>query len=71
MENPFGLHTVTPYLIVSDVRKLIGFLKMVFGAMQRGEIHFREDGSVKHTEMQIRNSVIMMGEPVDDLNPHQ
>ena len=66
-QNPFGLHTVTPYLMVSDVRKLIAFLKTVFGATLRGDISYRNDQSVQHAEVVIGDSVIMMGEPMDDI----
>jgi hypothetical protein len=31
------------------VEALIKFLRTVFGAELRGEIHYRDDGSVKHT----------------------
>jgi hypothetical protein len=35
LQNPFNLHTVTPYLIVEDVPKLIKFLEIVFAADER------------------------------------
>ncbi|NND71855.1 MAG: VOC family protein [Rhodothermales bacterium] len=64
--NPFGLHTVTPYLIVDGVEKLVAFTRDVFGATLRGELRYREDGSVMHTEIAIGDSVIMLGEPTDE-----
>ncbi|QDT00536.1 VOC family protein [Adhaeretor mobilis] len=64
--NPFGLHTITPYLIVQRVPELIEFLTELFGANQRGELHMRDDGSVKHAEVQIGDSVVMMGEPMTE-----
>lgn len=67
VQNPFGLHTVTPYLIVDDVRALVRFLETVFDAVLRGQLRFREDGSVQHVEVAIGDSVIMMGEPTGDL----
>ena len=66
---PFGLHTITPYLVVENVSALIQFLQQVFGAESRGDPQYREDGSVKHAEMKIGNSVVMMGEPMDDIGP--
>lgn len=66
-KNPFGLHTITPYLVVSDVRKLIDFLETVFEATLRGPIRYRDDKSVQHAELQIGDSVIMMGEPMDGI----
>lgn len=66
-QNPFKLNTLTPYLIVSDVQKLIQFLETVFQASTRGPLRFREDQSVQHAEVQIGDSVLMMGEPLDDI----
>lgn len=65
-QNPFGLHTVTPYLIIENVRDVIAFLEKTLGATLRGEIRMRDDGSVQHTEVTIGDSVVMMGEPMDD-----
>lgn len=70
-QNPFGLHTVTPYLIVDDVSGLIEFLKEVIDASLRGDPAYREDGSVKHAELQVGDSVIMMGEPMDGYPAYQ
>ena len=63
IQNPFGLHTVTPYLVVEDVESLIDFLVEIFAAKLRGEIKYREDQSVQHAEVTIGDSVIMLGEP--------
>lgn len=60
--NPFGLNTVTPYLVTEDAPALIEFLRRVFGAELRGEPHTRDNGRVKHAEVQIGDSVLMMGE---------
>ena len=67
--NPFGLHTVTPYLVVDGVEPLVEFVQKIFNATLRGEIRFREDGSVQHVEVMIGDSVIMMGEPKHDFIP--
>ena len=68
-KNPFGLHTITPYLVVENVSTLINFLQEVFDAESRGEPQYREDGSIKHAEMKIGDSVVMMGEPMDTIGP--
>ena len=34
-QNPFGLHTITPYLVVESVSTLIDFLQHVFDAESR------------------------------------
>ena len=66
---PFGLHTITPYLVVESVSTLIQFLQQVFAAESRGDPQYREDGSVKHAEVRIGDSVVMMGEPMDEIGP--
>jgi len=58
---PEGHHTVTPYLVVSGVAKLIEFTKQVFDA-QEVFISKRPDGSIAHAEVRIGDSTIMMGE---------
>jgi PhnB protein len=58
---PAGYHTVTPYLTVKGVAGLIEFLKTTFDATEK-ELMKRADGSIHHAEMQIGDSVIMMGE---------
>ncbi len=67
-KNPFGLHTITPYLVVSDARRLIEFMENVFGAALRGELRFRDDQSVQHAEVQIGDSIIMLGEPMNGVS---
>ena len=64
-KNPFGLRDVTPYLLISDIERLIPFLETVFDARLRGEVKYRGDGSVMHVEVTIGDSVVMMGEPPD------
>ncbi|MDN5203595.1 VOC family protein [Fulvivirgaceae bacterium BMA10] len=66
LQNPFGLHTITPYLVVENVEQLIDFLKRVFKAELRGEINYRSDNSVQHAEIKIGDSVVMLGEPRPD-----
>ncbi len=58
---PEGLHTVTPYLAVSGVARLIDFLKEAFDAT---EMHrtTRPDGTAMHAQVRIGDSPIMMGE---------
>src|ERR1017187_7543217 len=65
---PAGYHTVTPYLTVKGVAELIQFLKTTFQATEK-EILKRADGSIHHAEMQIGDSVIMMGEASGEWTP--
>lgn len=65
---PDGYHTVTPYLLVEDVEKLLEFLKQAFGAKETERIP-SPDGTVTHAEVRIGDSVIMMGKPRGEFRP--
>jgi len=65
---PEGYHTVTPYLIVSDVAKLIEFLKEAFGA-ETTCCHTDPDGRVVHAEARIGDSPVMMGGACPEWSP--
>jgi uncharacterized glyoxalase superfamily protein PhnB len=58
---PDGYHTVTPYLVVRDVPRLIDFLRQAFGATELIRAP-RPDGSIMHAEVAIGDSRVMMGE---------
>jgi PhnB protein len=58
---PEGFHTVSPYLVVTGVAKLIDFAKQAFGAKEVF-LSKRPDGSVQHAEVKIGDSIVMMGE---------
>jgi PhnB protein len=65
---PDGFHSVTPFLVVEGASRLIDFAKQAFGAQER----FRMDGpngTVMHAEIQIGDSVIMLGESMGPDNP--
>ena len=57
---PPGYRSVAPYLLCSDVPRLITFLAATFGGTEK-ERHARADGSVGHAEVQIGDSIVMMG----------
>ena len=56
---PDGYHTVTPYLLVSSVPKLIDFLKNAFNA-EVSEYMDIPDGTVVHAQVKIGDSFVMM-----------
>jgi hypothetical protein len=66
--NPKAYHTVTPYLVVRDVPRLLKFLAEAFGAVERIRVP-RADGSVMHAEVSLGDSIVMMGEPTGDVGP--
>ncbi len=59
---PDGYHTITPYLAIPGVAKLLDFVKAAFGAEEL-ERHGRPDGPVMHAQVRIGDSRVMMGEP--------
>jgi uncharacterized glyoxalase superfamily protein PhnB len=62
---PEGFHTVTNYLTVPGIAKLIDFLKQAFGATQIGETHQGPGGRIMHAEVKIGDTIVMLGEPMD------
>lgn len=61
---PAGFHSITPYLIVPGIAKLVEFLRQAFGAEEVHPIMKRPDGTVMHAELRVGDSVVMMGEPM-------
>src|SRR5262245_11653804 len=57
---PSCYHTVTPYLAVPDAQGLIDFMAKVFDAKER-EIIRKPNGQINHAEVQIGDSIIMLG----------
>ena len=65
---PEGFHTVTPYLFAKGVARLIEFISAAFN----GEVTSRKersDGSIMHAEMRVGDSMLMMGEAIDEFGP--
>jgi uncharacterized glyoxalase superfamily protein PhnB len=58
---PEGYNSVTPYLIVKGVPRLVDFLKQAFDGKEIERIS-QPDGSVMHAEVKIGTSILMMGE---------
>ena len=61
---PEGYHTVTPYLVVQGVGRLIDFMKAAFDAQEIFRMPM-PDGSIGHAEVRIGDSLIMLGEARD------
>lgn len=57
---PAGFHTVTPYLMVADVRGFIDFARRAFGAQQTEFVDLG-NGHI-HAEVRIGDSMLMLGQ---------
>jgi PhnB protein len=62
---PEGFHSITPYLTVKDAKRAIDFYKRAFGAHERVTMPM-PDGKIGHAELQIADSIIMLGEECPD-----
>ena len=62
---PAGYHTATPSLVVAGATKLLDFLKSAFGAKELA-MFMMPDGTIGHSEVEIGDSRIMLGEATAD-----
>ncbi|WP_133501704.1 VOC family protein [Cognatilysobacter terrigena] len=62
--RPAGHPAVAPYLVVRDAAAQIAFLVDVFGAVERLR-HATPEGGIRHAEVAIEESVVMVGERAD------
>jgi len=53
--------TVTPYLVVPDADAELAFLEAAFGGTEK-MCQRKDDGSVMHAEVQVGDSVVMLGQ---------
>ena len=65
---PDGYHTVTPYFVVQDAGGLIEFITTAFGGKERTRM-LGDDGSIMHAEVEIGDSVIMIGGASEEFPP--
>lgn len=62
--QPDGYHAITPYLVVADAPRLIGFLQAAFDGRETERLN-APNGRIAHAEMRIGDSVVMLGEARD------
>lgn len=65
--KPPGFHTITPFIHVRGVDRLMEFLKTAFGALELDR--YVADQLVLHGAMQVGDSVIEMGEHAGEWKP--
>ncbi|MGK2864694.1 MAG: VOC family protein [Chitinophagaceae bacterium] len=59
--KPTGYNSVSPYFIVNGAQKFMNLLKEIFDARELRRYNMA-DGSIMHAEIQIDDSVIMLGD---------
>jgi len=59
MAHREGFHTATPYMVIKNAAAAMEFYKKAFGATELGR-HADPDGRVRHGEIKIGNSPIMI-----------
>lgn len=62
--KPAGHPAVSPFLLVSDAAAMLDFLRAAFDAIELCRVP-ASDGSIKHADVRIGDSIIMMGERAD------
>ena len=68
--KPVGYNSVSPYLVVNGAQKMIDLLKDIFNAKELRR-YDKPDGTIMHAEIQIDDSVIMIGDSSDEFPPNQ
>jgi uncharacterized glyoxalase superfamily protein PhnB len=63
---PAGLHTITPFVVVSGGQAMLDFYERAFGARTLSRMD-GPDGTVLHAEIMIGDSVLQVGDPIPDL----
>ncbi len=59
--KPPGYNSVSPYLVVENAQEVIDFLNATLDTTELRR-HEDEDGRVRHAELRIDDSVVMIGE---------
>ncbi|GIO56940.1 VOC family protein [Paenibacillus cineris] len=63
--KPKGYSSVSPYLVVPNAQSVINFLQEAFGATELRRF-YRPDGSFMHVELQIEDTVVMLGDATNN-----
>jgi len=68
--KPIGYNSVSPYFIVNGGKKFIDLMKEIFNAKELRRYDM-PNGSIMHAEIQIDDSVIMIGDSSGNFPPVQ
>jgi PhnB protein len=67
--KPESYTSVSPYLIVPDAAAVIRFAIDVFGAVEIRRFTDPESGRIMHAELRLDDSILMLGNAVEDVWP--
>jgi PhnB protein len=59
--KPVGYNSVSPYFVINGAQKLVDLLKELFNASEKRRYDLA-DGKIMHIELQIDDSIIMIGD---------
>jgi PhnB protein len=68
--KPTGYNSVSPYFVVNGAQKLVDILQQIFGAKELRRFSM-PDGTIMHLELQLDDSIIMLGDSSDQFPPNQ
>ena len=68
--KPEGYNSLSPYFVVDGAQRFIDLLKQVFGAKELRRYE-RPDGSIMHVELQVDDSVLMLGSSTKEYHANQ
>ena len=63
--KPENYNSLSPYLIVDNAQDLVDLLINIFNATELRKM-FREDGKIKHVEVKIDDSILMISDSTAD-----
>jgi PhnB protein len=63
--KPQNYNSLSPYLMVTDARRLVELLKIIFDAKELRSFE-HDNGTLAHTEILIDDSVLMLSESTND-----
>lgn len=66
--KPVGYNSVSPYFMINETQRFIDLMKAIFDAKELRRYE-KKDGSIKHAELQIDDSVIMLGSADSKFQP--
>jgi PhnB protein len=68
LPRPEGHHTITPAFIVPNSAAVVAWLETAFGG-RIVERYDAPDGTIAHAEIMIGDSVVMLGDPMQGMEP--